>query len=91
MQPVKTRLGPGGRIVIPAQYRKSLGLRPGDDVVLVLEEHEVRLVPPREAIKRAQNLVRQFVPKARGLAEELMRDRRREVGSEPLSPPPIQK
>ena len=85
MQPVKTQLGPGGRVVIPAQYRKSLGLRPGDEVVLVLEEHAIRLVPPREAIKRAQHLVRQFVPQARGLAAALMRDRRREVGRETLS------
>lgn len=76
---IKTHLSQGGRIVIPAEYRKALGLKPGDDVVLVLEGNEVRLVTPRQAVKRAQSLVRQFVPKARALADELIKDRRQEV------------
>lgn len=79
MTQIKTHLSQGGRIVIPADYRKALGLKPGDDVVLVLEGNEVRLVTPRQAIKRAQSLVRQFVPKGRALADELIKDRRQEV------------
>lgn len=79
MAPVKTHLSQGGRIVIPAGYRKALGLKPGDDVVLVLEGNEVRLVTPRQAVKRAQLLVRQFVPRGRALTDELIKDRRQEV------------
>ena len=76
---IKTHLNQGGRIVIPADYRKALGLKPGDDVVLVLEDNEVRLVTPRQAVKRAQTLVRQYVSKGRMLADELIQDRRQEV------------
>lgn len=79
MRSIKTHLNAGGRLVIPATYRKALGLKPGDDVVLVLEEHEVRLVPPRQAVKHAQTLVRQYVSKDRTLADELIQDRRQEV------------
>jgi antitoxin PrlF len=79
MTPVKTHLTQGGRIVIPADYRKALGLKPGDDVVLVLEGNEVRLVTPHQAVKRAQSLVRQYVSKGRALANELIKDRRQEV------------
>lgn len=79
MAPIKAHLSQGGRIVIPAGYRKALGLKPGDDVVLVLEGNEVRLVTPRQAVKRAQSLVRQFVPKGRALADDLIKDRRQEV------------
>ena len=75
----KTHLNHGGRIVIPVEYRKALGLKPGDDVVLVLEENEVRLVKPCQAVKHAQALVRQYVPKGRRLADELIQDRRQEV------------
>ena len=75
----KTHLNHGGRIVIPVEYRKALGLKPGDDVVLVLEENEVRLVKPSQAVKHAQALVRQYVPKGRRLADELIQDRRQEV------------
>jgi AbrB family looped-hinge helix DNA binding protein len=79
MTSIKTHLTAGGRLVIPAAYRKALGLKPGDDVVLVLEEHEVRLIAPHQAIKHAQTLVRQYVPKGRMLTDELIQDRRQEV------------
>lgn len=82
MQQVKTQISEGGRIVIPADYRRVLGLKIGDDVILVLEENEVRLVTPRQAVKRAQALVSRFVPKNRILTDELIRDRRQEVQRE---------
>jgi len=44
MAEVKTVIGAGGRIVIPAGYRKALGVRPGDEVLLLLEEDEIRIV-----------------------------------------------
>ncbi len=76
---IKTTIGEGGRLVIPAEYRKALGLKPGDDVVLVMEEGEVRLLTPQRAVKRAQALVRRYVPQGRSLAEELLRERREET------------
>ncbi len=79
MTSIKTHLNAGGRLVIPAAYRKALGLKSGDDVVLVLDKHEVRLIAPRQAVKHAQSLIRQFVPKGRRLADELIQDRRQEV------------
>lgn len=79
MTSIKTHLNAGGRLVIPAAYRKALGLKPGDDVVLVLEEHEVRMVAPRQAVKHAQALVRQYVSKDRTLSDELIQDRRQEI------------
>lgn len=42
MGKIKTKLGYGGGLVIPAPYRKALGLKPGDEVVLALEEGELR-------------------------------------------------
>jgi AbrB family looped-hinge helix DNA binding protein len=82
MHSTKTHLGQGGRIVLPADYRKALGLKAGDDVVLVLDQNEVRLIRPDEAIKRAQALVRRYVSKGRPLAEELIADRRQEARRE---------
>ncbi len=79
MSEIKTKIGEGGRVVIPARYRKSLGLKSGDDVILVLEEGEVRVMTPRRAIQRAQKLVRRYVPKGRRLVEDLLRERREET------------
>ena len=44
-------------MVIPAEYRKALGIGPGDEVILVLEDGEVRILTRQRAVKRAQALV----------------------------------
>ncbi len=77
-----TKLTNGNRVVIPA-IRKSLGLRVGDAVTLVLQNNgEVRLLTQAEAVRQAQALVRQQVPASRSLVEELLAERRAEAASE---------
>jgi AbrB family looped-hinge helix DNA binding protein len=82
MSRVVTKIGEGGRVVIPSEFRKALGVGTGDQVVLVLEEGAVRMLTPREAIRRAQALVRQYVPEGRSLSDELIAERRREAQRE---------
>lgn len=49
------KLGAGGRIIIPATYRKALSLHPGDELILSLEENgEIRLFRQSQAIQRIQ-------------------------------------
>ncbi len=79
MNEIKTKMGEGGRLVIPAGYRKALGLKPGDDVVLYLDEGEIRVITASQAIKRAQSTVHRYVKKGRILSEELIRERREEA------------
>ena len=79
MQEIKTTLGEGGRIVVPAGYRKTLGIKPGDELILVLEDGELRLLTPQRAVQRAQSLVRRYIPKGRNLTEELLQERREET------------
>ena len=76
---MKTTIGEGGRLVIPAAYRKALSLKPGDEVLLTLEDGEIRVVSTRQAIARAQALVRRYIPKGRDLSGELIKERREEV------------
>jgi AbrB family looped-hinge helix DNA binding protein len=75
---VKTKLGEGGRIVIPAEYRQALGLQVGDEVILRLEGRELRIFTLNQAIKRAQELVSHYIPQERSLADELIAERRLE-------------
>jgi AbrB family looped-hinge helix DNA binding protein len=79
MAEIRTKIGPGGRVVIPARYRKSIGIGVGDEVVLILDGEGVRLMTPRQAVKRAQDLVRRYVPEGISLADELIEDRRKET------------
>ncbi|MBI2831020.1 MAG: AbrB/MazE/SpoVT family DNA-binding domain-containing protein [Chloroflexi bacterium] len=79
MSDIKTKLSNSGRLVIPALYRKALGLKPGDEVVMVLEDDGIKVLGARQAIARSQALVRRYVPKGRKLSDELIKDRREEA------------
>ena len=82
MDTVRTKIGDGGRIVIPADYRKALGVTAGDDVLLRLDAGEVRIFTLAQAVRRAQELVGQHVPPNRSLADELIAERRSEAARE---------
>jgi AbrB family looped-hinge helix DNA binding protein len=82
MQTTRARLASGGRIVIPAEYRKALGLHEGDIVTMQLEDGEIRLYSFEEGLRRAQALVRELVPEGVSLVDELIAERRREAALE---------
>jgi bifunctional DNA-binding transcriptional regulator/antitoxin component of YhaV-PrlF toxin-antitoxin module len=82
MQFANARLGEGGRIVIPADFRIVLGMKVGDDVILALADGEVRVFTRTEAIRRAQEQVGRYIPADRSLADELIAERRAEAGRE---------
>ena len=78
MTEMRVKVAEGGRIVIPAEYCQALGFHVGDDVILRLEDGEVRILTLQKAIQRAQELVRRYVPEGRSLADELIAERRME-------------
>ena len=78
MYQIKTKLGDGGRIVIPAEYREAMGLHVGDEVILRLEGKELHIFTLKQAIRRAQELVNRYIPQERSLADEPIAERRLE-------------
>ena len=82
MTAIKTRLGKGGRVVIPAEYRKKLGIEPGDEIIVSFKDGEIKLTTIKEAVRRAQEIVRRFVPEGVSLVDELIQERRREAARE---------
>jgi len=81
-KPTKIRLGPDGRVVIPAAFRDALGLSEGAVLFASVEDGEIHLLTTAAAVRRAQALVREFVPEGVSLVDELIEDRRREVERE---------
>ena len=77
-----THIGKGGRVVIPVAFRRALGLDEGSAVVVVLEPDGVRVMSAAHALARAQRIVREHVPVARSLVQELLTDRREEAKRE---------
>ncbi len=79
MERSRVRLGSNGRFVIPAEYRKGLGVSEGDDLFIRLEGGELRISTAAVGIRHAQALVRQYVPKEAKLVDELIAERREEA------------
>ena len=82
MASVRTTIDKGGRVVIPAEYRRALGLCPGDTVIVRLVDSEIQIFTPAQGIKRAQEVVRRWVPEGRSLSDELIAERRAEAARE---------
>jgi AbrB family looped-hinge helix DNA binding protein len=78
----RLRVNENGRIVIPASFRKALGINVGDEVVLLLDDHELRITTLRHRLARAQRLVRKHVKPGTSLADELLSERREAARNE---------
>jgi AbrB family looped-hinge helix DNA binding protein len=74
----------GGRLQIPADLRKQLGIEEGDSVVMEVVNNELRIRSQRESIKRIQELLKPFRAKEGEMliSDELIADRRKEAENE---------
>jgi antitoxin PrlF len=79
---MRMRVNENGRVVIPATFRKRLGIRIGDEVVLQLEDDELRIITLKRNIERAQRLVRKHVKPGTSLVDELIAERREAARNE---------
>jgi AbrB family looped-hinge helix DNA binding protein len=75
----KARIVSGGRLQIPADVRRELGLADGDDVRLVVDDGELRVRSMKTALERVRAIVKRHVPDNVSLVDELMANRRAEA------------
>ncbi len=70
----------GGRIQVPAEVRRALGMADGDQLTMEVVDDELRIRSHRASIKRIQELLKPYRPKAGEpyVSDELIADRRRE-------------
>ena len=78
----RLKMGGSGRITIPAAHRKALGLEIGDELILRIEQDELRIASPRLALERARSLIARYVPDHEDLVQGLINERRAEVARE---------
>jgi len=78
----RQRVNENGRVVIPASFRKALGINIGDEVVLRMEDDELRITTLKGRVERAQRLVRKHVKRGASLVEELIAERREAARNE---------
>jgi AbrB family looped-hinge helix DNA binding protein len=72
----RVRLNENGRVVIPASYRNALGVKPGDEVILRMEDDELRITTMKRKIERAQRRIRKYIKPGVSLVGELIAERR---------------
>lgn len=82
MQPIPVRVGPKGRVVVPAPIRHALGLEEGSELVARVEGGGIVFEPRSAAVDRLRALVRASIPDGVSLVDELIAERRAEAGRE---------
>jgi len=76
--PERTRLKitGSGRIVIPADFRRALGVAAGGEIILRWEDNELRISTIKQNLERAQRRARQYLKPGVSLVDELIAERR---------------
>ena len=69
----------GGRVVIPADLRAKHGIAIGDSLLWVEDEHGLKLVSPRTALRRAQQIAGRCKRPGVSEVDEFIRDKRTEA------------
>jgi len=75
-QQTRLKVNENGRVVIPAAFRKALGIHPGDTVILSVEDDELRITTMKRRIERAQERARKYLKPGVSLVDELIAERR---------------
>ena len=76
---LRTHLGSNGRIVLPAPARHALGIKPGDELLVVVVGNEIRLQTVAEAARKAQEIVKRYASPDQSLADSLVAERHEEA------------
>jgi AbrB family looped-hinge helix DNA binding protein len=82
MKDVSVKLGEGGRVVIPAEFRKALGIDVGDELILHMENGTIVLLTRKQAILYVQEQMAKYSVTERQLSEEIIDERRKEAEKE---------
>jgi AbrB family looped-hinge helix DNA binding protein len=76
-------ISPSGRISLPAEFRRALGLERGGNVIVELDGGDIRIRTVREAVAQAQAMSRQLlVDKPAISVEDFLAHRRKDWGEE---------
>ena len=83
MKSVRGRVSGSGRLSLPAEFRKAVGLDRGGEVVIELDGAEIRIRTVDEVVARAQALTHALLrDKPAGTVAAFIAERRRDAERE---------
>ena len=68
--------------MVPAKFRKAIGLQPGGSVTVTLEDDALSVRTARDTLSNARALMRAKNPAGKSLVDELLAERRAERARE---------
>ncbi|WAK03046.1 AbrB/MazE/SpoVT family DNA-binding domain-containing protein [Methylobacter sp. YRD-M1] len=77
MPSLTAQVSAGGRIVIPAEIRRKMGIHSGDQVILSYHDGELHISTRKQRLKQAKDIVKACAGNI-SLAEQLIEERRAE-------------
>jgi AbrB family looped-hinge helix DNA binding protein len=84
MNAIRGRVTQSGRVSLPAELRRAIGLDRGGEVVFELEGQEIRIRTVEEVVRSAQRLTRQLIGDKPGAdVSSFLAERRAEAKREP--------
>lgn len=78
----KTKIVSGGRIQLPADIRRAMGIEDGDWVKLEYSDGQLQITPYSEVLRRVRERVRPYIVEGVSVVDELIADRRAEAERE---------
>lgn len=79
---ISVRMSENGRVLIPAEIRKQLGLVAGEPLTLTVEGQELRLMTRRARLRAAQVSAARYLKPGVRIEDELIAERREEARRE---------
>jgi AbrB family looped-hinge helix DNA binding protein len=77
-----SKLDNQGRLLIPAEMREQLGMKPGERLTLLVQDGELTVLTFKAGIRRAQKIGLKYKVPGRSLVDELIAERRAEAERE---------
>jgi AbrB family looped-hinge helix DNA binding protein len=77
-----TRMSKEGRVLIPVELRKSLGLAANEPLNVYEKDGELHIVSRYQAIRRAQAIFAKYKKPGHSIVDEFIREKREEAARE---------
>lgn len=79
---ISMKMSDGGRVVIPVEIRRALGLNDGDAVLWELQDGMARVTSRNAQLSQVQGLIKSLGNPDECWSDELIAERRAEAGRE---------
>lgn len=82
MPALRGKMVEGGRVIVPAEFRRQMGVSKGDTLLFEMHGDELRIRAARSALRELQVKLKPYAISGGSVADELIAERRAEAERE---------